>query len=286
MPAVRRLCLFAGNGKYAMFPMSGSGKWGRGRCIVVRGVCVLALAASMCLVTGGCPDGTGRVNLTNTPGVDKTYPAIGLPSSQWTTVYSTDFSSDPRWITNNVFHYHWDSSSGTFYLEQVDGANDYTYKVLPGLTSGVACQIEYDIKPISHGWASNSRVSLTTSSNSAAGSSPYLTMDFNRGDQGCTPSILWRDAQGRGGYVHFYGNSLAEGVWYHVLLDWNPASHALYGKVTLRDTGSLLGERTAAVSGDFAGVDRLALSTVDDGYAPGATGKAYIDNITVRQKNN
>jgi len=42
-------------------------------------------------------------------------------------------------------------------------------------------------------------------------------------------------------------------------------------------------EGTALVSGQFVGIDRIAMLSVGDDYAPGAEGVSYIDNIVVSQ---
>ena len=45
------------------------------------------------------------------------------------TIYQTDFSSDPGWITSNPTYYHWDPSSETYYADQynINYGGNYTY---------------------------------------------------------------------------------------------------------------------------------------------------------------
>ncbi len=40
--------------------------------------------------------------------------ATQASADMWQTVYQTDFSSDPRWTTNDPSNLAWDSATGTF----------------------------------------------------------------------------------------------------------------------------------------------------------------------------
>jgi hypothetical protein len=69
------------------------------------------------------------------------------------------------------------------------------------------------------------------------------------------------------------------------LIEWSPSIGKLLGRVTIKETGALLGEKTFSFTGSFHTIDRLAMTTVGDkSYAPGARGIAYYDNIVVSQR--
>ena len=76
----------------------------------------------------------------------------------------------------------------------------------------------------------------------------------------------------------------ATGIWYHCVVDWNPVSATLSVLVTERESGIVVAQAQISCSQHaFDAIDRLALSTVNDDYAPGATGEMRIDNVRVLQ---
>jgi len=88
--------------------------------------------------------------------------------------------------------------------------------------------------------------------------------------------------QGWGCLPHFC--QFTPGEWYHCILDWNPLTDDIYARITNRATGNLVGEASSTTQGSFSGVDRLAMTTIGDDYAPGATGISRIDNVVVSQQ--
>ena len=195
-------------------------------------------------------------------------------------MYQTDFSTNPGWTTNNSAHYYWDSASGSYYEQQRNGSGEYAYRTLSGLQTGQKWRLEYDINPVSNGWAANVGLGLYDSDMSVT--NPYqLTLSFARVDAGLYPYLEWANA---GGYGQArFANAFTANQWYHGLLEWNPSSGTLYGRITRLSDGSLVGEQTATGLGAVTGIDRLAISTVDHTYASGATAYGYIDNVVVSQ---
>lgn len=203
-------------------------------------------------------------------------------------VYQEDFSSDPGWTTNNPAHYFWDSSTQTYYQESIDASNEYSYKMLPGFQAGNRWRLEYDLLPVNFDWAGDARLSFADSDLDTwpgEGKYPqYVTVNFARVDPGYIPYIAWVTSEGNFGGKEYLSNPFTPGIWYNILLDYDPATGELYTLMKERDTATLLLEDTLLVTGTFtSGIDRLAMSTVGDNYAPGATGISYIDNITVSQ---
>ena len=199
----------------------------------------------------------------------------------WSTVYQTDFSTNPGWTTNNSSDFYWNSTAQTFYQSQKNGSGEYAYKLLPtSLQSNQEWRLEYDIQVHSDNNAANAGVALTDS-NISQNAHPEMTLDFAQVDAGYYPFLEWHD---NGGYNSTeLPNSYSLGQWYHVLLQWDPTTSSLYGRVTNRDTGALLSELTATGVGTFSGIDRLAMTTVDHVYDSGRVATADIDNITVSQ---
>jgi hypothetical protein len=93
--------------------------------------------------------------------------------------------------------------------------------------------------------------------------------------------LEWADAGGYGQAV--FTNAFEANQWYHGLLEWDPSTGTLYGRVTRLSDGSLVGEQTATGLGPVTGIDRLAISTVDHTYASGAEAYGYIDNVIISQ---
>lgn len=205
-------------------------------------------------------------------------------ADNWQVVYQTDFSSYPGWITNNPSHYYWDSGLGAYYQREIDGTEEYAYKLLPGLQQGCRWRLEYDILPVGFSWAGDARLGFMDE-DMMLWSPASMNLNFARIDQGLVVSLEGRDSQGKHCGKQFFENRFELSVWYHALLDWNPETGDIYVCVTIKDTGEILVEGTVNMQqGSFNGIDRLAMSTIGDDYAPGATGISYIDNIIVSQQ--
>lgn len=202
-----------------------------------------------------------------------------MMAENWQTVYQTDFSSEPGWTTNNSSNYYWDSASGTYYQREIDQSEEYSYKLLPSLQAGQSWRLEYDIKPdLSYSGAANARLSFTQSGMNINESGAYITLDFVPDSN---PMLLWKDSQGYSSYEEFHPTVYSLDIWYHGLVEWNPAAGTLSARITVKDTGESLGENIASGIGSFDGIDRLAMSTVGDNLM--GTGISYIDNIVVSQ---
>ena len=198
----------------------------------------------------------------------------------WSTVYQTDFSSDPGWTTNNASHYYWDSGTGTYYQYQQNGSEEYTYVALSGILASEKKRLEFDVNPVSNGWAAN--VSLGLFDSDMTPLQPCsIEFVFAKIDAGLKPFLQWGDTSG--GSQAEFSDAFTANQWYRALLEWNPSAGTLYGRITRLSDGSLVGERTATGIGSVTGLDRLAISTVGHTYASGATAYGYIDNVVVSQ---
>jgi hypothetical protein len=205
----------------------------------------------------------------------------GSALGQVTPVYQEDFSSDPGWTTNNATNYHWDSVTETYYARQVDGSDEFAYRLLPELNVAGDWRVEYDIKPGSNSSAGNRRLSLTSSDmlvGTMTWGMPFVTVDFN--NVGNQIQLLWNDSEGNHSYIHVAPNgAFSEDVWYNTFFEWDSTTGTLSAGVTERDTGQLLGEDSVTGLGSFDGIDRIAMSTLGDSL--GGEAQGYFDNIVV-----
>jgi hypothetical protein len=210
--------------------------------------------------------------------------AVPANAETWSTLYQTDFSTDPSWITNNASRYSWDSTTQTYSTTQVNGSGEYSYHFLPGLDLSKKVRVEYDINATSFQFAADLRLCLTGVSLSAENppqpASTPVTMFL------CTTvggmNMSYADGVGHNGRVDGpYGTST--GTWYHYLLEWNPHTGTLHAKETRRADGALMGEQEASGLGSFSGIDRIALSQVNHVYYGPQMAKGYIDNLVVSQ---
>jgi len=195
----------------------------------------------------------------------------------WTTVYQEDFSSDPGWTTNNADRYFWYMLPQAYYQKEIDDSDEYSYKTLPGLQAGMRWRLEYDLYPASFDWAGDARLAFADSDlyvENEEGIFPqYITLNFSRIDQGYIPMVKWVTSEGNSGGNEYSSNPFTPGIWYDILLDYDPATGQLYTLMKERESGTLLLEDTILITGTFtSGIDRLAMSTIGDDYLPGATG--------------
>jgi hypothetical protein len=202
-------------------------------------------------------------------------------ADNWNVVYQTDFSADPGWTTNNAAHYSWNSATGSYYEYQKNGSEEYAFHTLSGLLTGEKRRLEFDVNPVSNGWAANISLGLYDSDMSTVNPC-YTTLTFARIDAGLRLFLEWATASGSG-QAEFSGPSFDQNQWYHGLLEWTPSTGTLYGRVTHVSDDSLVGEKTVTGLGLVTGIDRLAISTVDHTYASGAVAYGYIDNVVVSQ---
>ena len=201
----------------------------------------------------------------------------------WQTLYENDFSTDPGWTTNNAAHYNWDSGTGTYYQERINGADEYTYQTISGLTIGKRWRLETDIKPISNDTAANAGLRLFDAD--MENSRPtYFGIDFATSSSGQSPYLLWSSStSGSENRVAFIDSPFEYDVWYRTLVEWDPVANTLYAKVTRRDNGSVLVDHTVLIDGHVNGVDRIGVSSVNHPFKTGAVGIAYLDNVSLSQ---
>lgn len=211
-------------------------------------------------------------------------------------VYQTDFSNNKGWQTNNAENYYLDSlapgnPAPAYYQREIGGSEEYAYHLLPDLTPDVKWCLQYDILPVSSDWCGPARLSFTDKDMTIGGINPtYLTLMYGHDDSGYLTDLQWTDSEGNAGGVRLF--HYTTGKWYENLVEWDPETSQFY--VLIKEQGGNTMVDKIVTSSDpgfnggkwptkFTDIDRLAMSTVGDFYAPGAVGISYIDNIVVGQ---
>ena len=214
-----------------------------------------------------------------------TFAALSAPTAfgqPCTIIYSQDFSSDPdEWNTNNPKNYYSDSETECFLSRQIDATDEAAWTLLPSLVPGYLWRLEFDVQPGAYDWAGNGRLGFHDADMDVESPAGFW-LDFNRDDQGYTITLLYNDSNGGAEYSHF--GFFEPGTWYHAVVEYDPQAKTLKATVVRRDNAEVCAQTTFSDVGPFNGIDRLAMSTVGDDYAPGATGMSCFDNIVVLQE--
>ena len=196
----------------------------------------------------------------------------------WSTVYQTDFSTNPGWTTNAPSNMYWDSTGGRYHLQNTDSANQYTYVSLP---TSSRYKLEFDIMATRNDWAGDIRFGLSDSSMDYNGT--LIDVNYWRGDLGNGTMAWYHQSGGGGGSVGSAYEFLHQlNVWYHNVLTYDSAAGgSISWQATRVSDGALMANVSASGLGSFSGINRLYSSDIGDTYAPGNTGAGYIDNLVV-----
>jgi hypothetical protein len=215
-------------------------------------------------------------------------PVSGLAGAAETgsVIYSTDFSSDPGWVTNNPYTNHWDEAKGTFHYELRDSTNTFVYKKIP--YGGESFRLEYDLNPVKTDFQASFRFGL-------GNRDMYInqgTTIFSEFENGPYGKILWLrviDQANQRREVSSYGQSyggpsvrFTDGIPYHVVVDYNREQKTAGITVSFLSNGSILWGYTLASITNLAPMDRLYLSTIGDFENPSAVAEGDIDNLMMR----
>jgi hypothetical protein len=201
-------------------------------------------------------------------------------------LYSTDFSSDPGWVTNNPYTNHWDGVKGTFHYSLRDATNTFVYKKIP--YAGESFRLEYDLSPQETDFQASYRFGL-------GNREMYInqgTTIFSEFENGPYGKIMWlrvidQSNQRRevSSYSQSYGGPsvrFTDGIPYHVVVDYNREQKTAGITVSFLSNGSILWGYTLASITNLAPMDRLYLSTIGDFENPSAVAEGDIDNLMMR----
>ncbi|MDD1660606.1 MAG: hypothetical protein LUQ62_05315 [Methanomicrobiales archaeon] len=220
----------------------------------------LAVVAFSLLIAPVCASGTGIV------------------------IYSTDFSSDPGWVTNNPYTNRWDSDQGMFRYFLRDSTNTFIYKKIP--YKGESFRLEYDLLPVQTQFQASFRLGLgdpdmyinqattifTEFENSVYGNLMMLrTVD---------PSNQRREVSS---YFQSYGGPtvhFTDGTLYHVVITYDRKVQQAGIQVSFLGNHSTLWGYTLDSVRSLGPMDRIVISTIGDYTNPYSVAEGFLDNVT------
>jgi hypothetical protein len=202
------------------------------------------------------------------------------------TIYSTDFSSNPDWVTNNPYTNHWEENMGMYHYALRDSTNTFVYKKVP--YTGESFELEYDLLPLRTDFQSSFRIGI-------GNRDMYInqgTTIFSEFETGPYGNIMWLriiDQQNQRREVSSYSQSyggpsvrFSNGIPYHVALDYNREQRTAGISISfLSNQTSLWGYTLSSIS-NLGGMDRIFMSTIGDFENPSAVADGFIDNVTMR----
>ncbi|MGD0898640.1 MAG: PEP-CTERM sorting domain-containing protein [Thermoguttaceae bacterium] len=200
---------------------------------------------------------------------------------EWQTVYQTDFSTDPGWITDNPTDLHWDSATGTYHAYQLNSAGNYAYKNITGFDPTKSWKLVFDTTINSCGWSAGNDFGLFNSN---------LNFEIGNcatGSQGIAGQGNYTALYDFGGNASAYDPAWSVGVWYHNILQFDADSDQLTLNILDRTTGDQLWNLSC--QGNSTPWD-MALLGVSRKWMPGHPGTSgssacdfNLDNITLSQ---
>jgi hypothetical protein len=209
-------------------------------------------------------------------------PARAAPSQE-VPVYSTDFSTDPGWSTNNPATNYWDAGKGMFHYLMRDGSGTYVYREVP--YGGEAFTLSFDILPERTDFQARVKFGLGDGDQVTV---ERLTM-FTELEHGEYGRIFWirsidlqnqrREASSY--FLSYYGPTVEfeDGVWYHMVMDYSPGTRSLSLSVYRRNDSRPVWHYTLDNVADFPTMDRISMSKIGDSRNPNAIAEGYIDNV-------
>ena len=201
-------------------------------------------------------------------------------------VYSTDFSSDPGWVTNNPYTNHWNEEIGMFHYYLRDATNTFIYKKAP--YSGESFQLEYDLFPQETDFQSSFRLGLGNRDMSINQGTTILS-EFQNGPYG---NITWihvidqsNQRREASSYSQSYGGPsvwFSDGTPYHVVIKYDQVQKTAGIAIRFLGNGTLFWGYTLSNIQNLGYMDRIYISTIGDFENPSAVAEGDIDNVSLR----
>jgi hypothetical protein len=187
-------------------------------------------------------------------------------------IYDSSADNFASWQTNHPTKLYWAPSAGAYHYALTDAAGDYAFVSVP--YAGGSFRLEFDWLPTTTGWAGNLRFGLWDSKMTAnAASSVYA--DYNLDTNGYH---LLTEAYWPGGGTAADAGSYSDQQWYHSTMAYSQEDRTITVTV-VRTLDSYTVTATADGVGQFAGMDRIALTSIGDSAYPGSTAEGYIANV-------
>jgi hypothetical protein len=214
--------------------------------------------------------------------------AAGMACSAETSmvVYSTDFSSDPGWVTNNPYTNRWDETLGMYHYALRDATNTFVYKKVP--YAGESFRLEYDLYPVKTDFQSSFRLGLGNRDMTINQGTTIFT-EFENGPYG---KIMWVraiDQQNQrreaSSYSQSYGGPsvrFEDGIPYHVSLTYDRDQRSVGIAVRFLSNDTTLWGYTLSNVFALGYMDRIYLSTIGDFQNPSAVAEGNLDDLAMR----
>jgi hypothetical protein len=199
-------------------------------------------------------------------------------------IYSTDFSSDPGWTTNNPYTNRWDSGLGMFRYFLRDSTNTFVYKKIP--YKGESFRLEYDLLPVQTQFQSSFRFGISDPD-------MYInqeTIIFSEFENSTYGNLMWLRAIDRtnqrreiSSYFQSYGGPtvhFTDGNPYHVVLTYDQKLQQAGIQVSFLGNRSNLWGYTMDSIRNMGSMDRIVISTIGDYTNPYSVAEGYLDNVT------
>jgi len=213
-------------------------------------------------------------------------PAARASVDAGTLVYSTDFTTDPHWSTNNPATNYWNSSLGMFHYLMRDGSGAYVNVKVP--YHGESFTLAFDILPERTEYQSSVKFGLGDDDQVTQ---ERLTMftEFVNGPYG---RLIWirsinnlNERREASSYYLSYGGptvQFSDGTWYHVVMDYRLETRSLTLSVTRRNDSSPVWQYSLTSLDTFPTMNRIYMSKIGDSTNPSAVAEGYIDNVSFR----
>jgi len=221
-------------------------------------------------------------------------------------LYSSDFSSDPGWITDQPENYSWDGSQQVF-LATTDNAKPNASPTRYAFTTvdygGESIRLTFDIELVQLDIEAGVHFGLCDESleMSAGPGSPDTNFFHIHPARRLDGDLIWtlrvRGLNGIEHVEHIGLNLYAEGIWYHCVMTFDASADSASLEITNRDSGGFIGAASVSNIGglpddlDFLGFARdpagnccppVASGCTEPSWCVGA-GTANLDNVSLSQ---
>lgn len=202
-------------------------------------------------------------------------------------LYQTDFSSDPRWITNSPSHYYWDVPREMYHFETEGGTNGYSF-IPVNYTMG-PFTLEYDLIVTSLEKGGAFRFGMTSADmDISKGVNVLSIFEELQGNQIMAVAVIDQNNhlhEKTSQFQSYCGDlpkcetkEFTENTTYHILIRYNDELTQADVKVTDKSTGELVWGYFVPIGRELYSLNRLAITTKGD-YQIGNIAEGYIDNV-------
>ena len=210
-----------------------------------------------------------------------------LPSQaavvQGNLVYSTDFSTDPGWSTNNPATNYYDPAQKAFHYIMRDGSGAYVNVPVP--YEGQSFTLAFDILPVRTDYQASVKFGLGDNDQVTQ---ERLTMftEFQNSPYG---RLIWirsidlmNQRREASSYYLSYGGptvQFSDGTWYHCVMDYRVETRSLTLSVIRRNDSAPVWQYTLDKVSIFPTMNRIYMSKIGDSTNPNAIAEGFIDNV-------